>query len=129
MNYNFEEFTSVKGKFTPTISITKIGGIGLSSGFCRRYSVENYKGVKLYFDKNSNVIGLKFLNEEADGMFKLRTNELKNNDKNNGLFFMCKSFFESYAIDYSKLAKKYSPEEISDAKIGKMYIIKLSKLD
>jgi len=125
MAYNFEEFNSIKGKFTPSISITKTGGIGLSSGFCRRYNMKEYIGVKLYYDKSSNAVGLRFLRSEESGMFKLKMDN-SSDDKNTGAYFMAKSFLMAY--DLKKYAGKYPPEEITDEKLGKMFIIKLNKV-
>ncbi|OGY40877.1 MAG: hypothetical protein A2Y82_03315 [Candidatus Buchananbacteria bacterium RBG_13_36_9] len=125
MNYTFEEFKAVKGKFTPSISITKTGGIGLSSGFCRRFTVNDYIGVKLYYDKNNNAVGLRFLKSEEEGMFKLKKGTA--NDINTGTYFMAKSFLMAY--DLKKYAGKYPPEEIADEKLGKMFIIKLKKVE
>lgn len=118
--YTFEEFQAVKGKFSPSISLTKSGGFGLSSGLYHRYNLDRYMGVKLYFDKGNKVVGLKFLEQEEPGMFSL-----KHRKKDKGGFFMAKSFLGAYAVDTEKYCRKYQPEIIEQEGIGRLFIIHL----
>ncbi len=116
----FEEFTKRKGKFTPQVSINKSGGFGLSSGMHHRYEIDRYAAVKLYFDKAEQKIGIKLLEQETDGTFRLK----KRADEK-GAYFSAWSFIEAYSIDLNKYAGKYSPIEIEDPQFGKLFMIDL----
>jgi hypothetical protein len=119
-DYSFEEFKSRKGRFSPSISINQSGGFGLSSGFHHRYTIDKYKGVKLYYDKIKGAVGIKFLEKEEDGMFRLKT---RPNEK--GGYFTAKSFIDAYAVDIKKVHGKYIPQRIEDAQFGEMFVIQL----
>ncbi len=117
---NFEKFIAKKGKFTPQVTINRSGGLGLSSGMHHRYKLDNYMGVELYFDKEAQVIGIKLVEKESEGMFKL-----KKRPDEKGAYFSARSFLASYSIDPQKYAGRYSPEEIEDPNFGKLFVIKL----
>lgn len=121
-DYQFEEFTAKKGRFSASIGLAKSGGFFLSSGFSHRYKIDNYVGVKLFFDRTKMVVGVKLLDKVEDGAFKLKT---RPNEK--GGFFSAKSFLEAYEIDPIKYHGRYTPKEIDDEKIGKIFIIDLNE--
>ncbi|MDE2020904.1 MAG: hypothetical protein KGJ13_11260 [Patescibacteria group bacterium] len=116
----FEEFTKVKGKFSPRVTINSRGGFGLSSGMHHRYGLDKYAAVKLFYDKESNRIGIKPVERESDTSFKL-----KKRDGEGGAYFSAWSFIEAYAIDLGKYAGRYVPQEIEDQQHGKLFVIDL----
>lgn len=118
----FEEFKAKKGKFIPQITLNNSGGFGFSSGMHHRYQIDRYVGVKLYFDKENNRVGIKPFEKEEEGMFKLKKRE---NEK--GAFFSAKSFLEAYSISPNLYSGRYSPEEVEDENFGKMFVIQLQK--
>jgi hypothetical protein len=118
----FEEFKAKGGKFTPQITINKSGGFGLSSGMHRRYGLDKYGGVKLYFDRDSKKVGIRLIEGEEVGMFKLKK---RPNEK--GAFFSARSFLEAYALDPKKFTNRYVPEEEEDPQFGKLFTIKLEQ--
>ena len=120
----FEEFKAKGGKFTPQVTINKSGGFGLSSGMHHRYQLDKYVGVKLYFDRDSKKVGIRLIEEEESGMFKLKK---RSNEK--GAFFSARSFLESYALDPQIYYGRYNPEEYIDEKFGKMFTIQLKQHD
>jgi hypothetical protein len=120
--YSFEEFTAKKGRFTSTISLAKSGGFFLSAGFHHKHQIGNYVGVKIFFDKTKFSVGIKLLDKEEEGMFKLKTRP----DEKGG-FFSAKSFLDAYGIDPQKYHGKYKPKEIEDEKIGKIFVIDLAE--
>lgn len=117
----FEEFNSKGGKFNPQVSINKGGGFGLSSGMHHRFQLDKYVGIKLYFDKDSKKVGIKLLDTEQMGMFKL-----KKRPDEKGAFFAARSFMQAYSLDPKKYAGRYSPEEVDDPNFGKLFIIQLN---
>ena len=116
----FEEFNAKGGKFKPQIIINKYGGFTLSSGMHHRYGIDKYMGVKLYFDADTKKVGVRLIDKEDDGMFKLKKRE---NEK--GAFFSARSFWGAYNVDTQKVSGRYNPEEIEDEKFGKMFVITL----
>src|ERR1039457_6664510 len=90
----FEKFIAKKGRFTPQVTINKSGGLGLSSGMHHRYKLDDYAGVELYFDKEAQTVGIKLVEKESDGMFRLKK---RANEK--GAYFSARSFLASYSID------------------------------
>lgn len=118
----FEAFISKGGKFVPQIIINKYGGFTLSSGMHHRYGIDKYIGVMIYFDKDGQRIGVKLLDKEETGMFKLKKSE---NEK--GAFFSARSFLGAYNLDPQKISGRYAPEEITDPNFGKMFAIDLNQ--
>ncbi len=114
--YSFEEFTAKKGRFVPSISLAKSGGFFLSAGFHHKYQIGNYIGAKLFFDKTRFSVGIKLLDKEEEGKFKLKTRP-----EEKGGFFSAKSFLDAYGIELLKYHGKYKPKEIEDEKIGKIF--------
>lgn len=117
-----EEFLAKGNKFRPAVSISSSGGFSMSSGMGHRYkfSEQGYKGVKLYYDREKSVIGLKPVSEDLEGMFKLNVRE-----NNKGAFFSARSFLNAYDIDPIKYGGKYTPKLVEDKQYGKMFIISL----
>jgi hypothetical protein len=120
MEFQFEEFTAKKGRFTPVITLIR-GGLGISSGFSRRYGIQKYVGVKLYWDKVNQVIGVRFVEKEENGMFKLKIRT------DGGALLPAKSFFESYAINVNDFDSRYIPEIVQDARFGELFVLNLKK--
>lgn len=120
-NYNFEEFTSFKGKFAAKISLVKTGGFGFSSGFYNRYELKNHKALKLFFDKQNMAVAFKFLKEEEPGSVKLKER------KDTGGYVSAISFLNKYGIDAEKYAGRYEPKEVMDENLGKIYVVDLQE--
>lgn len=123
-DYNFEEFTSVKSKFTPSVSLVKPGGFNISSGFVHRYPIANKVGVKLYYDKGRKAVGIRFLTNSEPGMFKL---QVRSRDRGGGGYFGARSFLTSYGIDLSKFKKKYFPEPVQHPSLGEIFVLELEQ--
>jgi len=97
----FERFTARGKSFIPKVSIWKRGQIGLSQGAVERFKLNEYKYVVLHYDKDNQLIGLKFTNDEKEeGIAKL-------NVKANGAIFSAKAFLDFYDIDYQD-TKQYN---------------------
>lgn len=118
-NYNFEEFTGFKSKFSTKISVGK-SGFGFSSGLYNKYSLDNYKALKVFFDKANNAIAFKFYAEPESGTIKLKK-------RSGGGYLGGRSFFGKYSIDPTKYANKYEPREIEYGQLGKVLVIDLKE--
>jgi len=116
----FERFISKGFKLTPQITLNNTGGFGLSSGMHKKYNVDKYLAVELYYDKEDAKIGIKLLENESDFSFKL-----KKRPEQKGAYFGAKSFLQSYSIDPKTYSGRYMPEEVEDKDFGKLFVIKL----
>lgn len=128
MEYNFEQFTEFKGKFTQIISLGKTGGFGFSTGFLERNNLKDYGFIKVFYDKNKNAVAFSFYKEKTEGAVKFKS-------RGAGGYFSSKSFIGKYNINPNKYQGRYTPEIINHPDIGRIYVIHLvdktadSKLD
>ena len=91
----FERFKEIGRSFAPKASFRKNGQIGFSQGAVKRFRIGEYKYCGLYFDKEEEMIGLEFKNED-DGMVASVFN------KRNNCYIAAKTFLDYYNIDYGK---------------------------
>lgn len=115
-DFNFTEHKAVGGRFKPIISLGEKTGFGLSSGFTHKYDVAEMIGVKMYFDKERNAVAFKFLKSKEDGMLKLKL-------RDKGGYIGAKSFLGEFNIEQNKYAGRYTPKEVMDDNIGKVFVI------
>ncbi len=99
----FEEFKGSGGRcYTPKISIRKVGQIGFNTSFVRRYLLEKYTFIILYYNKKTNQIAIEFKDAMLIGdkieMIKLTKNK-------NNTFVAAKSFFDYHGIPITKTEK------------------------
>ncbi len=117
-----EEFKNSGGRFTPLISVGEAGGIGISSGFAKKYELnnKNTKSVRLFYWKDKVAIGLMFLEKLEESTLKLRFTD----DERGGAYVNAKPFWIKFDIEYKNFVRKYIPKEITTEK-GKIYVIEL----
>lgn len=123
--WNFEGYshraTAIEG--LPTISIYKLGMINLTAGFTNiaKQEIKACKYARLFYDKSSNSVGIKFTNEiNVNGNFKITS--VNKTTKS----FSGRSFFNYYSIDISKVIGSYvASKEYINEKIGYLWVIKL----
>ncbi len=94
----FEKFTQTGRSYKPKISIRSNGQIGLNQGAIERFKLNEYKYAILFFDGESDRIGIKLTNTEEEGICKLQVR--KSNAAISG-----KAFLDYYSIDYSKTTR------------------------
>jgi hypothetical protein len=97
----FEKFTKTGARIgTPKISIWSSGQIGLNQGAIKRYELDNYRYVILFYDKDNKKIGIKFINDKnEEGAIKIIFRKV------GGLSFSGVSFLHYYGIDFSNTRK------------------------
>lgn len=89
----FVKFTNTGKSFTPRVSISKSGLIGLNNGARNRFGIEKYQYCVLYYDADEMKIGIEFTgNKDADGVQKIRF-------RNTGADIAGKSFLSFFGID------------------------------
>lgn len=118
--YNFEQFTEIKGKFSTKISIGK-SGIGIGHGFLTKNGLNESKAIKLYFDRSKLAIGFKFMEAHEEGSIKLKI-------RGKGAHIAVASFFGKYGIEPVEYRGRYEPNTV-DTAYGKLYAIQLRTVD
>ena len=92
----FKKFTQHGRGFKPKISIRKRGQIGFNNGAIKRFQIDKYEYVVLYYNKDTNKMAFNFTNSENDdGAIKIMK-------KKNNYFISGKSFFDYYDIPYGE---------------------------
>lgn len=92
----FEKFSKKNAprrrSFTPILTLSKSGMIGLNVAAIEAFDVMSYKYVGLHFDKDRRRIGLELSNEDQDDNFAIRKR------RGSGLDVSSKSFMRHYGI-------------------------------
>jgi len=92
----FERFTQHGRSFHPKISIRKRGQVGFNNGAIKRFGLEAYDYVVIYYNKDKDKIGFKFTKDEnAEGATKIVK-------RTGNYFFSGKSFLDYYEIKYNE---------------------------
>lgn len=109
----FERFENIGGIYVTKASISNRGVVTLSQGTCTRYKLnkEIAKYVQLYYDKESNLIGMIFVAEKEGAVANVR-------HRGTSLDFSAKSLFDFYSI----MPRKTSMYEVSKAENGMIII-------
>jgi hypothetical protein len=95
----FEKFTAVGKSFAPKLSIRSNGQIGFNFGAIEKYGLSKYPYAVLFYDKDTNKIGVKITkNKDEEGACKLSV-------RNGNASIGAKSFLDYYSIPYSKTAR------------------------
>jgi hypothetical protein len=112
----FEKFTQTGQRFKPKISIWEGGQIGFNQGAMKRFNLDNFQYAVLYFDREKNRIGIKFMNDEKE------EGSIKFNHRKTGGVISGKAFLDFYGIDYSKTRKNL---DVVFDKENELYVINL----
>jgi len=91
----FEKFTETRTRMSdPTISISSRGRISFNTSAVNEYSLTSFQYALLFFDTDTNRIGLVFTNERENGASKvsLRTGLIN---------FSAINFLKTYKVDIS----------------------------
>jgi hypothetical protein len=92
----FERFTNVGRVFRPRASLRSNGQLGFNHGCVIRFDMERFSHVVLFYDADTNRIGIKMTNDkEESGASTLTT-------KNGNGTVSARSFFEYYRLTPKK---------------------------
>ena len=95
----FEKYVKSTRIYRPYASIWSRGQIGLNQGAVERFKMKDYKFAVLFFDKDTERIGIKLTNNENE---EGATTAIKGNT---GIIISAASFLEHYNIDHKTLRK------------------------
>lgn len=113
----WELFDKVDKSFVPKISIRNNGNIGISSGAVNKFELAKKKCCKLYFDRDTNRIGIEFLEYEGNA------STIKVARRGQDTLIVARPFLAFYEINYTE-TKIYIGEQ--DEKSG-FIVIDLKK--
>ena len=100
----FVRFTAKGRSFIPKVSIRSNGQIGLNNGAIEKYSIAHFRFAILFYDEESNKIGIKLTNEETDkGLNKIRI-------KDKTATIAAKSFLDFFSIPYAHKTRRFDVE-------------------
>ncbi len=121
----FKKFVKSATRIIDKISITTGGALGFSTSFSNDHKLQDYSGVVLYWNDQSQDIGVRFVATDEDGSLKLKAN-----NNGNGYTVNAKSFFVTNRIDTAKKHGRYEYETkpLSDYNLSSedsLYIISL----
>ncbi|MBV9851928.1 MAG: hypothetical protein JO250_19865 [Armatimonadetes bacterium] len=88
----FIKHTEVGKRFLPRVSMSKDGLISFSDAATKRYSLDKYQFIVLYYDPQARHVGIEPVNDEnAEGAIKLR-------QRDTGAYAAGKSFVGKFDI-------------------------------
>lgn len=121
----FKKFVKSATRIIDKISITTGGALGFSTSFSNDHKLQGYSGVVLYWNDQSQDIGVRFVATEEGGSLKLKAN-----NNGNGYTVNAKSFFVTNRIDTAKKHGRYEyiTKPLSDYNLSSkdsLYIISL----
>ncbi|MEK7096608.1 MAG: hypothetical protein AAB881_01510 [Patescibacteria group bacterium] len=119
-NYNFVKFESRNVKTEDRITVTKSQSIGLPTKFYTDNNIVGYKYAVLYYDKETNAIGINFTNDENEknGFSIVKSEKYGGN-------IVSRSFFKAHNIDTEKYHNRYNWRIYEQENAGKLYVIEL----
>jgi hypothetical protein len=88
----FERFTEAARSYAPKVSLRASGSIGLNYGAVRKYGLDKFPFVLLFYDRQKRMVGIKPLKSSAEaGAVKLY-----HRGKNSSIY--CRRFFDFFEI-------------------------------
>lgn len=113
MDYNFVKHTQVGKRFEERITITRARHVGFPTQFYKDNGLENYNYAVLFYDKDTNAIGIKFTVEKEDGSIAIARH-----NKGYGGYISATSFFKVNRINTKKYAGRYEYKKIPLTQVG-----------
>jgi hypothetical protein len=126
MNLNLERFEGYGKRISRKISINRSYSFGFPPVFMKENSLYGKKFCSLFYDKDQQVIGLKFHNNDEEGGFKMISYGA---DDSKGASIVSRSFFTTYGIDPTKYRGKYEPKLKNIDNIGDVFLIDLNEIN
>jgi len=104
----FERFIKTGRVYRPTASLWSRGQLGFNRGAIQKYNISDYSHAVLFYDKENNRIGIKFITDGSEsGAVQLTKGKT-------GAFISAKAFLDFYDINHDKTRKfplEYNKEE------------------
>lgn len=101
----FESYSRSGRYYQARISISSSGWISINSTAYKELKLDNYKFAEFYYNRASEMIGIKFTYTEHEGMYEMKPRPVKDDEK--ALYMSVKGFVQSYGIVKQNETKKY----------------------
>lgn len=123
----FIKHTQVGKRFEERITVTRARTIGLPTQFYKDNGIADYKYVILFYEKDKNMIGIKFTNEKENGAIVIAKHK-----NGYGGYVSATSFFKINRINTKRYASRYEYEKrplrnVGFDEDGVLFIIKLKE--
>src|SRR5687767_5104400 len=127
MSYNFIKHTQVGRRFEELITITRARHVGFPTQFYIDNALDTYQYAVLFYDKEQNVIGIKFTAEKEDGSIAIARHS-----KGYGGYISATSFFKANRINTKKYAGRYEYKKVPLTDVGfnepgDLYVLELKE--
>ena len=95
----FEKFTMHGRGWRPRVSVRSNGQIGFNKGAVRKYDLEHFPAAVLYYDRDSQAIGIQLTKDGGDpAAVPLRV-------KHESAWISAKTFLDYYEVSYDRTSK------------------------
>lgn len=121
MDYKFQKFESIGGKYETRISVTGSRSISFPTKFYEENNISRYKFIVLFYDEEKKVIGLKFTDDKEE---PYKYTLIKSDGY--GASIVVTSFFKKYNLDPKKYKGKYEWKKVR-TEFGTLFVIELEK--
>ena len=101
-NFNFIKHTQVGKRFEDRITVTRARTVGFPTAFYKENRVQDYQFAVLYYERERNMIGLKFTNSKEEGAIVINRH-----NAGYGGYVSATSFFKSNRINTKKFSGRY----------------------
>jgi hypothetical protein len=89
----FVRFTESGRSYKPRVSLRQNGTIGFNNGAVRKWKLDTFSFVVLFYDQDRKSIGIKPTNTEEEGAHKLNFGKAKKS-----AWVSCRKFFDFFDI-------------------------------
>lgn len=127
MDYSFVKHTQVGKRFEERITITRARHVGFPTQFYKDNALESYNYAVLFYDKDRNAIGIKFVTDKEEGAIAIARHS-----KGYGGYISATSFFRSNRINTKRYAGRYEYKKIPLTQVGvaedgDLYVLELKE--
>ena len=106
----FEKFKHLDGSIRAKITLRENGQIGFSKGAVNRFKLYKFDYCELYYDRDSERIGIRFTGEKENGA----TAKINKRPFNN--YISARPFLDHYGISYIK-ARSFIAQEDEESEL------------
>jgi len=121
MELKLKKFEGRNARQENRITITKSNSFGFPQKFYKDNTINRFQYVVLYFDNENKVVGIHFINDEAEkNKFKIIHSK-----KGYGASVVARSFFKAYNIDIKTCFGRYAWRKHNLEGAGEIFVFQL----
>jgi len=121
MELKLKKFEGRNSRQESRITITKSNSFGFPQKFYKDNEINRFQYVVLYFDDENKVVGVHFMNDEAEkNKFKIIHSK-----KGYGAILVARSFFIAHKIDTKIYCGRYEWKKHNLEGVGEVFVFQL----